>query len=95
MLVLLIKHHANLEDSGALVVATEAGKLDNVEYLLEHGADIDEVRLECPDSQEMEDMGSAVHKAVTGGHVEIANYSLIEEPRSICEMPKIKLHWEE
>lgn len=62
MLVLLIKHHANLEDSGALVVAAEAGKLDNVKHLLEHSADIDEVGLEWPDSQEMEDIGIALHR---------------------------------
>jgi ankyrin repeat protein len=76
MLALLLKHHALLENSGALVVAAEAGRFDNVKYLLDQGADIDEVGLECPDSQEMEDMGSALHKATTGGHVEVVKLLL-------------------
>ncbi len=76
MLALLLKHHALLENSGALVVAAEAGKLNNVKYLLDQGANIDEVGLECPYSHEMEDMGSALHKAVSGGHVEIVKLLL-------------------
>lgn len=67
MFALLLKDHALLENSGALVVAAEAGRFDNVKYLLDQGADIDEVGLECPDSQEMEDMGSALAQGSNWG----------------------------
>ncbi|KAJ9643485.1 hypothetical protein H2199_004164 [Coniosporium tulheliwenetii] len=69
MVSLLLEHGAWLKGSGAIVLAAEAGKKDMVRFLLEHGADIDEIGVEDPtDDRETEEMGSALHKAVSAGH---------------------------
>lgn len=43
MLGLLLEHGATIKGSGALVRAAEKGRLDNVEFLLSKGADVNEI----------------------------------------------------
>ncbi|CAD6592496.1 MAG: hypothetical protein ASARMPRED_006369 [Alectoria sarmentosa] len=72
MAALLMANGAQVKGSGAIVLAAEEGKLRMVEYLLDHGADIDEIGVEHPtDERYREDMGSALHRAVHGGHAEV------------------------
>lgn len=74
---LLVSHGAQVTGSGAIVVAAEEGKLQMVEYLLENGANIDEIGIEHPsDERYREDMGSALHRAVHGGHEEVVRFLL-------------------
>jgi len=68
---------AAVKGSGAIVMAAEEGKLDVVKYLLDNGADINEVGIEHPtDERYKEDMGSALHKAVDGGHEDVVRFLL-------------------
>ena len=77
MAALLIRHGAHVKGSGAIVMAAEEGKLDMVKLLLDQGADINEVGIEDPtDPRSREDMGSALHRAVTAGHEEVARFLL-------------------
>lgn len=77
MAALLLEYGALLNGSGALVLAAEAGRLDLVKFLLERGADIDEIGLEDhADDRETAEMGSALHKAVTEGHVDVVTFLL-------------------
>lgn len=74
IVALLLEHGARLKWSGAIVVAAEAGQTQVVKFLLEKGEDLDinEIGVEHPiDPRETEDMGTALHKAVTEGHKEI------------------------
>ena len=75
MVTLLVENGAHVKGSGAIVMAAEEGKLDVVEYLLDHGADIDEIGIEHPtDPRYKEDMGSALHRAVNAGHRDVVEY---------------------
>lgn len=68
---------AAVKGSGAIVMAAQEGKLDMVKYLLENGADINEVGIEHPtDERSKEDMGSALHRAVDGGHEDVVRFLL-------------------
>lgn len=68
---------AAVRGSGAIIMAAEEGKLDMVKYLLDNGADINEVGIEHPtDERYKEDMGSALHKAVGGGHEDVVRFLL-------------------
>lgn len=75
MVTLLVENRARVRDSGAIVMAAEEGKLGVVEYLLENGADVDEIGIEHPtDPRYKEDMGSALHRAVFAGHRDVVEY---------------------
>ena len=77
MAALLIEHGAKVNGSCAIVMAAEEGKLDMVGLLLEKGAGIDEVGIEHPmDPRYIEDVGSALHRAVVGGHSDIVKFLL-------------------
>ncbi|KAI9828251.1 MAG: hypothetical protein M1826_006077 [Phylliscum demangeonii] len=77
MAALLLDHDAQLDGSGAMVLAAESGRLEMVQYLLERGAKIDEIGLRSlTDPRETADMGSALHKAVTEGHVDVVHFLL-------------------
>lgn len=79
MAALLVENGAHVKGSGAIVMAAEEGKLKMVEILLENGADIDEIGIEHPtDERYREDMGSALHRAVNGGHRDVVRF-LIEK----------------
>lgn len=45
MLGLLLDHGAKLPGSGALILAAHKGKVENARYLLQHGADVNEIGL--------------------------------------------------
>ena len=78
MAALLIQYGADVKGSGAIVMAAEEGKLKMVELLLEKGADVDQIGIEHPtDERYREDMGSALHRAVNGGHRDVVHF-LIE-----------------
>ncbi|KAK3167662.1 hypothetical protein OEA41_010789 [Lepraria neglecta] len=78
MAALLVENGAHVRGSGAIVMAAEEGKLKMVKFLLEKGADIDEIGIEHPtDERYGEDMGSALHRAVNGGHRDVVKF-LIE-----------------
>ena len=75
MAQLLIDHGAHVKGSGAIVLAAGAGRLDMVKLLLANGANINEIGIEhLMDARFKEDMGSALHKAVKGGHEEVARF---------------------
>ncbi|KAK2802249.1 hypothetical protein FQN50_007430 [Emmonsiellopsis sp. PD_5] len=72
MVALLIEHGAQLNGSGALILAAEAGRKEMAEFLLDRGADIDEMGFEDPtDEREVEDMGTPIHKAIINGHRDV------------------------
>lgn len=48
MVKLLVEHGASVKGSGAIVMAAQEGKLDVVQYLLDRGADIDEIGIDHP-----------------------------------------------
>lgn len=74
---LLLQHGAKMEGSGAIVLAAEEGKLDMVKFLLDKGADIDEIGLnDFGDDRVTEEGGSALHKAVTKECGEVVRYLL-------------------
>ncbi|KAL9636306.1 MAG: hypothetical protein Q9164_002907 [Protoblastenia rupestris] len=75
MITLLVEHGAKIKRSGALVIAAGEGKMKMVEFLLEKGPDIDEIGIKHPtDDWYEEDMGSALHKAIDGGHEEVGRF---------------------
>lgn len=76
-IALLLKHGALLQGSVAIVIATEAGKEDVVRYLLDQGADVNEIgEKNGTDEREALDMGSALHKAAAKGNKSAANFLL-------------------
>jgi hypothetical protein len=73
MVQLLLEYGAAINGSGAIVVAAEEGHGHIVQLLLENGADIDEIGVEGPPGDAgLEDLGSALHKAIMNGHEELA-----------------------
>ncbi|KAL9575885.1 MAG: hypothetical protein Q9212_007598, partial [Teloschistes hypoglaucus] len=64
---------ATVRGSGAIVMAAQEGKLDMLKFLLDHGADVNEIGIEHPtDERYREDMGTALHKAAGAGHEDVA-----------------------
>ena len=77
MVEILVMNGAQVKGSGAIVLAAQEGHLQLVEYLLNHGADIDEVGIEHPtDERFREDMGSALHRAAHRGHGDVVRLLL-------------------
>lgn len=76
---LLLQHGAKMDGSGAIVIAAENGKLDMVEFLLEKGADIDEIVLKNFGSSKVTtEGGSALHKAVTNKRLDVVGFLLFK-----------------
>ncbi|KAL8943250.1 MAG: hypothetical protein Q9211_001045 [Gyalolechia sp. 1 TL-2023] len=100
MAKLLIDHGAVVKGSGAIVMAAEEGKLDMVRFLLEVGADINEVGIEHPtDPRFQEDMGTALHRAAFGGYVDLVKFLMtngadkgVKDPtgRTALDLPREK-----
>ena len=69
MVRLLVSYGAKVARSGAAVMAAEAGKLDVVLFLLEKGADVNEMSTEHLVNRvnSWEEMGTPVQRAVAGG----------------------------
>ena len=79
MAALLFDHGAILHGSGAIVLAAEAGKVEMVEFLLERGADVNEMGVWHPgDRRYDEDVGSALHRAICKGHDELVPFLIGE-----------------
>ena len=75
VITLLVEHGAKIKRSGALVIIAGEGKLKMVEFMLERAPDIDEVGIKNPtDEWYEEDMGSALHKAIDGGHEGVGRF---------------------
>lgn len=69
---LLLEHGANVKNSAAAVAAAAAGKTDMVRFLLEKGADVDEMGIYHPYDRRCEErVGSALHQAARNGHQDI------------------------
>lgn len=68
---------ARVKGSGALIMAAQRGKLAMAEYLLAHGADIDE---NPADERFKEDEGSALHRAVYSGHRDLVDFLIQKGP---------------
>jgi ankyrin repeat protein len=80
---LLLEDAADLNGSGAIVLAAEAGEKDIVDFLLRQGASINEIGVECPvDERVTEDAGSALHMAAEGGHQDVVEL-LVDRGASI------------
>ncbi len=74
---LLLQYDAKLQGSGAIVLAAEQGKIEMVKFLLEKGADINEIGLkDFGGDRVTEEGGSALHKAVMQGWEDIVRFLL-------------------
>lgn len=75
MIELLIAYGAQIDRSGALIVAAENGSLDAVRCLVSHGANINLMRTSDTDlyTKNLEEQ-SALHKAVKGGHEDVVAF---------------------
>ena len=75
MLELLIAYGAQIDRSGALIVAAENGSLEAVRCLVSHGANINLIRACDTDlyTNPREEQ-SALHKAVIGGHEDVVAF---------------------
>ena len=75
MAKILVKAGAKIKGSGCIVMAAQEGKLDMVQFFLENGADINEIGIAHPqDVRYEEDMGTALHRAVFGGHEDVVRF---------------------
>ena len=72
---MLLKSGADLDGSGAIILAAEAGRADMVKYLWEKGANVDEVGSDTDDRAATQ-AGSALHKAVSRGHESVVKLLL-------------------
>ncbi|KAL8680468.1 MAG: hypothetical protein Q9186_003366 [Xanthomendoza sp. 1 TL-2023] len=70
---LLLQHNAQLSGSGALAAAAEKQQLSMLRWLLDHGADIDEIGVhDYGDRRKKKFEGTALHQAAANGNVEMA-----------------------
>lgn len=76
---LLINHGVHISGQGALAAATGNGHTEIVHYLIEKGADVDEVGVrDFGDRRRMDQEGAPLHKAASRGDVAMAKY-LVEK----------------
>lgn len=75
MLELFIRYGAQIDRSGALIVASEHGNLEAVRSLVSHGANINLIRMgETEIYANTNEEESALHKAVKGGHEDVVAF---------------------
>ncbi len=75
MMELFISHGAQMDRSGALIVAAEHGNLEATQYLVSHGANIDLIRMSDTDLYtKTDEEESALHKAIRGGHEDVVAF---------------------
>lgn len=80
---LLFQHHARLSGSGALAAAAEKKQLPMVRWLLDQGAEIDEIGVhDYGDRRNKQLEGTALHKAAANGHLDMAKL-LVERGASL------------
>ena len=91
----LIKHGARIRGSGAIMLAAENEELYIVTLLLEHGADIDEVRLKDLDERMDEHTGTPLHKAIMNRHVDLIWFLLAKgaDTRKLDFLGRTPLQW--
>ena len=81
-LELLVKHDAKISGSGALAGAAEKKHLGVVAWLLNRGADIDEVGVrDYGDRRKRKYEGTALHKAAANGDIEMAKLLVAHKAR--------------
>lgn len=76
MVGLLLNYGAKIEGSGALILAAQCGKEDNVQCLLSRGADLNEMVPLSGRYQDSKNASSALHKAVQNGHAGVVDLLL-------------------
>lgn len=70
---LLLKHDAKVSDTGALPGAADRGRANMVRWLLDHEADMNEIGVhDYGDSRRERVEGTALHKAVAKGNIDLA-----------------------
>ena len=75
MLELFIRHGAEIDHSGALIVAAEHGNLEAVRCLVSYGANINLIRKhETVLYKKTDEEESALHKAVKGEHEDVVAF---------------------
>lgn len=71
MVKLLLGHGAELNGSGALVLAAQEGRTEVVKFLIAQGADVNEMGIANYDKRTWKNVGTPLHKAPSNGHVHI------------------------
>lgn len=71
MLELLIDHGAEVNGNGALALAAQCGKIDNVRCLLSRGAKVNEMAPYSSRARNPEDIRAPLHNAAKNGHVDV------------------------
>ena len=71
MLGILLDHGATIDGSGALIYAAEKGKKENAKYLLDRGANVNEMVPLEKSLPGMEATCAALHAAAENSHVEV------------------------
>ena len=68
---LLVDNGAQIRGSGALIYAAQRGNIENVDYLLARGADVNEMTKVSSFTISRDDVGSPLHKAVEYGQLSV------------------------
>ena len=76
MVKLLLDYGAVLRDSGALILAAQNGKIENVEFLIARGANLEEIGVVTFDMRSLPELGTALHKAVEKGRIAVIDILL-------------------
>ena len=79
---LLVEHGAKISGSGALAAAAEKKSTDVAAWLLNKGADVDEVGVrDYGDRRKRKYEGTALHKAAANGDLEMAKLLVAHKAR--------------
>lgn len=85
---LLLKYGAKVSGTGALPGAADKGLLHMVDWLIDHDADLDEVGVhDYGDRRKAKLEGTALHKAVAKGNVDLARRIVYRGGRIDVEDP--------
>ena len=85
---LLLKHGAKVSGTGALPGAADRGHFSMVEWLIDHDADLNEIGVhDYGDRRKAKFEGTALHKAVAKGNVDLARRIVDRGARTDVEDP--------
>lgn len=73
MVATLLDYGAQLNGSGAPVLAAEKGNLEIVKRLKARGANVDEMGIATYDRRSLQKQGSPLHKAAENGHIAVVD----------------------